>query len=87
MSENLAKKAMETIQIRSRSNGDGILHLNIPVNLKDAEFNITIEPVDTAAPTGEGYPPGFFAVTYGSCQDDPIEIDEEGIDDDLDELL
>ena len=33
---------METIHVRSRSNADGILHLDIPVNLKDAELDITV---------------------------------------------
>ena len=75
---------METIRIRSRSNADGILHLDVPVNLKDAELDITVtvEP----ATKGQGYPPGFFEQTYGSCQDDPIVIDEEGIYED-EELL
>lgn len=77
---------METIQVRSRSDGDGILHLDVPVNLKDAEFTVIIKAV-TPDSEGEGYPAGFFEQTYGSCQDDPIDVDEEGIDDDLDELL
>lgn len=68
---------METIHVRSRSDADGILHLDIPVNLKDAEFTVTIEAVEPA-PVGQGYPLGFFEQTYGSCQDDPIEVDSEG---------
>ena len=76
---------MEEIRVRSRSNADGILHLDIPVNLKDTELavTVTVEPVTK----GKGYPPGFFDQTYGSCQDDPIEVDSEGIYEDLDELL
>lgn len=77
---------METIQVRSRSDGDGILHLDVPVNLKDAEFTVIIKAVKSE-PVGEGYPAGFFEQTYGSCQDDPIDVDDEGIADDLDELL
>jgi len=77
---------METIQVRSRSDEDGILHLDVPVNLKDAEFTVTIKAVKSE-PVGQGYPVGFFEQTYGSCQDDPIEVDDEGIADDLDELL
>ena len=77
---------METINIRSRSDADGILHLDVPVFLSDAEFTITIEAVEPAS-QGFGYPPGFFEQTYGSCQDDPIEVDSEGIYEDLDELL
>lgn len=76
---------METIQVRSRSDADGILHLDVPVNLKDAEFTVIIKAVKSDS-EGEGYPAGFFEQTYGSCQNDPIEADEEGIDDDLDDL-
>jgi hypothetical protein len=68
---------METIRVVSRSNGDGILHLDVPVNMKDTELEVTL----TIAPvrSGKGYPPGFFDRTYGSCQADPIVIDDEGI--------
>ena len=77
---------METIHVRSRSDADGILHLDVPVNLKDAEFTVTIEAVEPGS-VGQGYPLGFFEQTYGSCHDDPIEVDEEGVYEDLDELL
>lgn len=77
---------METINVRSRSDADGILHLDVPVFLKDAEFTITIEAIEPASQS-KGYPPGFFEQTYGSCQDDPIEVNSEGIYEDLDELL
>ena len=29
------------------------------------------------SPEELGWPPGFFEQTYGSCQDDPIVIDDE----------
>ena len=79
---------METIRVRSRSNAEGILHIDVPVNLKDTELDVilTIEPVSPAQ-KGKGYPPGFFEQTYGSCQDDPIVIDEEGIYEEQEELL
>ena len=76
---------METIHVRSCSDADGILHLDIPVNLKDAEFTVTIEAVEPDS-MNQGYPLGFFEQTYGSCQDDPIEVDEEGIYEDTEEL-
>jgi hypothetical protein len=68
---------METIGVLSRSNGDGILHLDVPVGMKDTELEVTltISPVRS----DRGYPPGFFEQTYGSCQADPIVIDAEGI--------
>ena len=73
----MEERAMETIRVRSRSNADGIVHLDVPVNLKDAELDITVTV--ELANKGKGYPPEFFEQTYGSCQDDPIVIDDEGI--------
>lgn len=38
---------METIKVHSRSNTDGILHLDVPVGIKDTELEVilTISPV------------------------------------------
>ncbi|MDF5717807.1 MAG: hypothetical protein PUP93_29065, partial [Rhizonema sp. NSF051] len=30
-------------------------------------------------PQGKGWPPGFFEETFGSCKDDLIVIDSEGV--------
>jgi len=47
---------------------------------------VTIQPV--APPyQGKDYPAGFFEQAYGSCQDDPIVIDVEGIYEEEDHLL
>lgn len=69
---------METIHVRSCSDADGVLHFDVPTNLKDTEFTITIEAVESDS-VGKGYPVGFFEETYGSCQDDPIEVDGENV--------
>lgn len=74
---------METIRVLSRSNGEGIIHLDVPVGMKDTELEITL--TISPARSGKGYPSGFFDRTYGSCQDDPIVIDEEGIYEDGEE--
>lgn len=76
---------METIRVRSRSNSDGIIHLDVPVGLNDTELEVTL----TVSPARQdkGYPPGFFEQTYGSCIDDPIVIDDEGITEDEEEFL
>ena len=76
---------METIRVRSRSNGDGIIHLDVPVGMKDTELEVTL--TISPARQGKGYPPGFFEQTYGSCSDDPIVIDDEGITEDEEEFL
>ena len=75
---------METIRVFSRSNSDGIIHLDVPVGLKDTELEVTL--TISPARQGKGYPPGFFEQTYGSCIDDPIVIDDEGIIEDEEEL-
>jgi hypothetical protein len=68
---------METIRVRSRSNEEGILYLDIPVGIKDTELEITL--TISPARQGKGYPLSFFEQTYGSCQDDPILLDDGGI--------
>jgi hypothetical protein len=68
---------MEKIKVRSRSNEEGILHLDVPVGIKNTELEITL--TISPARQGKGYPPDFFEQTYGSCQDDPIALDDEGI--------
>ncbi|BAY20943.1 hypothetical protein NIES2100_06870 [Calothrix sp. NIES-2100] len=75
---------MQSIKIRSRVGQDGILHLEVPVGLKDKEVEVMViyQPIEatttTKTPEELGWPPGFFEQTYGSCQDDPIVIDSEG---------
>ncbi|MDV2998168.1 MAG: hypothetical protein N4J56_007873 [Chroococcidiopsis sp. SAG 2025] len=79
---------METIRLRSRSGEDGILHLDLPVTMKEVEWDVTVTLQPVALPSqGKGYPAGFFEQTYGSCQDDPIVIDDEGIYEEQDNVL
>ncbi|MDJ0772252.1 MAG: hypothetical protein QNJ49_02330 [Mastigocoleus sp. MO_167.B18] len=55
---------MQSIKIRSRVGEDGILHLNIPLGMKDKEVEVMViyQSVETGTKTPEdlGYPPGFF---------------------------
>ncbi|WP_193201001.1 hypothetical protein [Nostoc sp. MG11] len=75
---------MHSIKLCSHVGADGILHLEIPVGVKDKEIEVTViyqqlEPSSGVKTSEElGWPPGFFEQTYGSCQDDPIVIDYEG---------
>jgi hypothetical protein len=72
---------MQSIKLRSYVGSDGILHLEIPVEIRDIKIEVTVtyqqlEPsVSTKTPDELGWPAGFFEQTYGSCQDDPIVID------------
>lgn len=75
---------MQNITLRSHVGKDGILHLDIPVGLIDAELEVTvsIQPVDSPSevdsPQGKGWPPGFFERTFGSLRDEPLEREPQG---------
>ena len=82
---------MESIKIRSRVGSDGVLHLDVPVDFCDQEIEVTVmvEKVGPVfkSPENLGWPAGFFDRTLGSCADDPIVIDDEGISEELDDDL
>ncbi len=82
---------MQTIALRTRIGGDGILHLEVPVGLTDTELDVkvTMQPVkeEIDSPEGRGWPPGFFEETFGCYQDDPLIIDFEGEFEDREALL
>ena len=70
---------MQSITVQSHVGEDGILRLQIPVGVKDADLRVTINfqlpDLNGAAKSPEelGWPPGFFEATYGCLKDDPIE--------------
>ncbi len=81
---------MQSLTLRQRVGEDGILHLDVPVGLNDAELEVTITfkkvtPVTTLSEELEWKE--FIERTYGSCADDPIVIDDEGISTLLDENM
>ena len=76
---------MKTIKLRSHVGADGTLHLNVPIGIKDTELEVTLTIYP--ARQGKDYPPEFFEQTYGSCKDDPIVIDDEGIYEERDEEI
>jgi hypothetical protein len=75
---------MESIKIRQRVGRDGILHLDIPVEMTDREVEAVViyQPVQsvmTVEPSLESL--------YGICADDPIILDDRGVSDALDRDL
>jgi hypothetical protein len=81
---------MQVVTLRHRVGQDGILHLDVPIGLTEAELEVTITfkkvtPVTTIIEDLEWKE--FIERTYGSCVDDPIVIDNEGISTALDENL
>src|SRR4051812_15493084 len=65
---------MQTVQVQSQTGSDGILHLEIPVGLPNADLDVVlvIQPRGSAprSEMGEapGWPPGFFEETAGAWQ-------------------
>ena len=66
---------MTKIILRSRVGKDGILNLDIPTEIKDAEVKVTvtIEAItDTNYPENLGWTPGFFDGTAGAWKGESL---------------
>lgn len=78
---------MQIITLRSHIGQDGMLHLDIPIDVKDTDLNVTVilEPVipnnESEKPQGKGWPSGFFEETSGCLKDTPLFIDFDQIED------
>ncbi len=76
---------MESIALRSHVGSDGILKLEVPTDLTDAdvEVTVTLRPVASASepePRDQyGWPVGFLEKTFGSIPD-LVDVDEKYID-------
>jgi hypothetical protein len=80
---------VQTIHLRSHVGEDGILHLDIPVNLAETDLEITVI-VNPVAPRPDNSEVEdfnklewheFIKRMAGSLADDPIFLDEGGIND------
>lgn len=73
---------MQTLTLQSQTDSEGILHLNVPVNLINTEFKVTVmlQPIISKSKTPEelGWTPGFFEKTAGAWQGEPLIRDEQG---------
>jgi hypothetical protein len=82
---------MQTITLNSHVGQDGILHLDIPLDITNADLTITVsvKPVndDRRSPhKGKGWPEHFFEETSGCLKDTPLTLDSEGVFDDLEDF-
>ncbi|KAF3885843.1 MULTISPECIES: hypothetical protein [Nostocales] len=83
---------MHSVTRRYHVSEDGILHLDVPIGLTNAELEVTVTFQAIALSNlenntqGKGWPPNFFEETFGACKDEPIVIDGDGIFDDNEEL-
>jgi hypothetical protein len=75
---------MESIKVRQRVGRDGILHLNIPVDMTDQEVEAVViyQPVQPLITVESS-----LASLYGICADDPIIFNDGGISEVLDDEL
>lgn len=74
---------MQKIVLRTRVGKDGILHLDVPVALQDAdlEVTVTVQPVSltqTKSPEELGYSSDFFERTFGCLSDEQLEREPQG---------
>jgi hypothetical protein len=68
---------MSRIKIRSHVGQDGILHLDIPVEMADTEIEVTLT-IEKVAPQQRGWMPGFFEEVIGGWVGEPLSRPEQG---------
>lgn len=66
---------MQTIRLDTRVGRDGILRLELPLDVADADIEVlvVVQPREKRR-----WPPGYFERTAGSLADDPIERPPQG---------
>jgi hypothetical protein len=71
---------MQSVKLRSHVGKDGLLKLEIPLNLVDTDLEVMVvfQPVTSTAPGVEdsGWPANFFEQTYGSFRQEPLSRDQ-----------
>jgi len=75
---------MQSVTVRSHIGSDGMLNLQIPVELKDVDVEVvvtmkplTIDDLEKLAQSN-GWPPGFFEQTLGKWEGEPLVLEPEG---------
>jgi hypothetical protein len=68
---------MDSIKIRSHVGKDGVLHLDIPVEMADTEIEVTLT-IQRVIPQQGGWMPGFFEEVVGGWVGESLERAEQG---------
>lgn len=76
---------MESIKLKSHVGDDGVLQIELPINLKneDLEVLIVYQPLKASAsdrsetPESRGWHPDFFEKVLGSWKGEPLERPEQ----------
>lgn len=66
---------MQTIKLDTRVGPDGILKLELPLDVSDTDVEVLVV---VQRKEKRGWPPGYFERTAGSLVDDPIERPSQG---------
>jgi len=74
---------MKSVQIKSHVGKDGILRLQVPVDISDQEIEVllVLQPVDRKTadkPESFAWPPDFFKITAGAFKDNPLKKEAQG---------
>ncbi len=74
--------SMQSIKLNSHVGSDGILHLDLPVNVKNAELEVivTVNNVSSTPHKSEksGWSPEFFEKTAGAWQGKTLKRETQG---------
>ena len=70
---------METITLHSRVGADGLLKLQVPVNLTNTELDVVliVQPV-ASVDQALGWPPGFFEEVAGGWKGELLVREDQG---------
>lgn len=82
---------MQSIKLQSYVGSDGILKLEIPVDVVDTDLEVlvVVQPISftsTTTPEKLGWPPGFFEHVAGGWIGEPLIREEQGEYETRDEL-
>lgn len=75
---------MENIKVRRHVGQDGILHLDLPVGIRERDVEVMVIYQSVPSSTINARSLEQF---YGICTDDPITLDDRGISESLDDDL
>jgi hypothetical protein len=83
---------MQSIKLQSHVGPDGVLKLEIPLDLRDTDLEVlvVVQPLVFAPITTSedlGWPAGFFEKTAGAWEGEPLVREEQGEYETRDELL
>jgi hypothetical protein len=82
---------MQNIKLNSHVGSDGILHLDVPIDIKNAKLEviITVKHIDSIQENKEKseWSPEFFEKTAGAWEGNPLERESQGEYENREELF